>query len=100
MKVRKPKRADAVGARKRRDGASAWLGAEIELIIRERERLLLAAGAAAALFSTLDIGDLPLRARASLERLGATLASLSDETLSDAMEQMLVEHDAERQPAH
>ena len=100
MKVRKHKRADAVAARRRRDGATAWLGAEIELIIREREHLLHAAGAAAALVSALDLGDLPVQARASLRRLGATLASLSDETLSDAMEQMIVEHGAERQPAH
>jgi hypothetical protein len=100
MMVRKQKRTLGAVARKRRDGAKAWLGAEIELIIRERERLLHAAGAAAALFSALDIADLPLKARASLRRLGATLASLSDETLSDAMEQMIVQHDAKRQPAH
>ena len=99
MMVRKHKRA-APAARKRRDGAQAWLGAEIELIIRERERLLHASGAAAALFSALEIRDLPLQARASLSRLGATLASLSDETLSDAMEQVIGSHAAEQQPAH
>jgi hypothetical protein len=76
----------------RKEKASAsrdWLGAEIELMLRERERLLQAAGAAAALFATLDIRDLPSEARQSLCTLGATLASLSDETLSDAMERVV-----------
>jgi hypothetical protein len=100
MTVRKQKRPGGAAARKRRAGPSAWLGAEIELIIRERERLLQAAGAAAALFNALEIRELPLQARASLRRLGATLASLSDETLSDAMEQMLGRQGAERSPAH
>jgi hypothetical protein len=100
MMVRKHKRAGAAAARKRRDGSKAWLGAEIELIIHERERLLQAAGAAAALFSALEIRDLPLQARASLRRLGVTLASLSDETLTDAMEQMIGSQGAEQQPAH
>jgi hypothetical protein len=100
MMARKYKRSGGNGARNRRGRANAWLSAEIELIIREHERLLDAAGAAAALFTALDIGTLPLEARDSLCRLGATLASLSDETLSDAMEQMLGKHGAERLPAH
>jgi hypothetical protein len=99
MTIRKQKRAGGAAARKRRTGPNAWLGAEIELIIREREGLLHAAGAAAALFKTLEIGELPLQARASLRRLGVTLASLSDETLADAMEQMLGTR-AERSAAH
>lgn len=76
-----------------------WLGAEIELMMRERERLLHAAGAAAALFTQLDVRDLPSQARASLWRLGATLASLSDETLADALEQVLSEADSRPSPA-
>lgn len=75
--------------RKRRDaseGSEGWLGAEIELVMRERERLLDAAAAAASLFQALDIRDLPAAARPSLCRLGATLSSLSDETLADALE--------------
>ena len=100
MMTRKNKRPGGTGARNRRGRANAWLGAEIELIIREHERLLHAAGAAAALFTALDIGALSLEARASLARLGATLASLSDETLSDALEQVLGKQGAERLPAH
>jgi hypothetical protein len=100
MMARKNKRPGGTAVRNRRDRANAWLGAEIELIIREHQRLLQAAGAAAALFTALDIGTLPQEARDSLHRLGATLASLSDETLSDAMEQMLGQHGAERLPAH
>lgn len=69
-----------------RGNARAWLGAEVELIIRERERLLQAAGAAASLFSTLDPRFLPREARESARQLGAILQSLPDETLTDAME--------------
>jgi hypothetical protein len=75
--------------RRRRSQSNRWLGAEIELMMRERERLLRAAGAAANLFTELDIRDLPDEARRSLCRLAATLASLSDETLTDAMEHAL-----------
>jgi hypothetical protein len=69
-------------------------------MIRERERLLHAAGAAASLFTALDIRDLPADARRSLCQLGATLASLSDETLSDAMEHVLGEVHGSPLPAH
>jgi hypothetical protein len=91
-------------ARKRRSKSERsperWLGAEIELMIRERERLLHAAGAAASLFTALDVRDLPAEARRSLCRLAATLASLSDETLSDAMEHVLAGQHRSRLPAH
>ena len=87
MMRRNQQRPNASSGRKRR-GANArtWLGAEIELIIRERERLLQAAGAAAALFTTLDPRSIPSRARESVRRLGAVLESLPDETLTDAIE--------------
>lgn len=83
---RKQKR--SATAKRRRSNAQAWLGTEIELLMRERERLLHAAGAAAALFTALNIRDLPAEARRSLQALGATLASLPDETLSDAMQSL------------
>jgi hypothetical protein len=73
---------------RRRRGAQGWLGTEIELLMHERERLLLAAGAAASLFTALNIRDLPADARRSLRALGASLASLPDETLSDAMQSL------------
>lgn len=78
----------------------SWLRAEMELMIGERERLLHAAGAAASLFTALDIRDLPADARRSLCQLAATLASLSDETLSDAMEHVLDGQLRPRLPAH
>ena len=94
------KRTGSRVARRRRSKSDPWLGAEIELMIRERERLLHAAGAAASLFTALDIRDLPAGARRSLCQLGATLASLSDETLSDAMEHVLGGQRRSRLPVH
>ena len=73
----------------RRGDAHAWLGAEIELIIRERERLLHAAGAAAALFKALDPKQIPRELRASVGRLAAVLSALPEETLTDAIEASL-----------
>lgn len=75
--------------RRRGAGTKTWLGTEIELIIRERERLLRTAGAAAALFTALNIRDFPREAREPMRRLGITLESLPDETLTDAIEQIL-----------
>lgn len=86
MMKRGMKRSGARGAARGRGDARAWLGAEIELIIRERERLLQAAGAAAALFSALDPSQVPQRALASVRELGSVLQSLSEETLTDAIE--------------
>jgi hypothetical protein len=101
---RKHNQVGSTAVRKRRSKseprAESWLGAEIELMMRERERLLHAAGAAASLFTALDIRDLPAEARRSLCRLGATLASLSDETLADAMEHVLGRHIRSQLPAH
>ena len=70
----------------RRDSKREFLAAEIELIIRERERLLQAAGAAAALFTRLNIRQIPREAREQVRRLGAVLDALPEETLTDAME--------------
>ena len=50
----------------------------------EREHLLQAAGAAAALFSKLNLRDFPSEAREPIRRLGAVLDTLSEETLTDA----------------
>jgi hypothetical protein len=69
------------------------VGAEIELIIRERERLLHAAGAAASLFSALDPQALPHAARASAHALGTVLQALPEETLTDAIEMALGRRD-------
>jgi hypothetical protein len=75
------------GAAKGRRGAKQdLLATEIELIIRERERLLQAAGAAAALFTRLNIRQIPREAREQVRRLGAVLDALPEETLTDAIE--------------
>jgi hypothetical protein len=84
------KTAQGTAVRKRRGAAPrTWLGTEIELIIRERERLLQAAGAAATLFTALNIRDVPREAREPVRRLGVVLESLSEETLTDAIELLL-----------
>jgi hypothetical protein len=80
----------ARGAAKKRRGATrTWLGAEVELIIRERERLLRTAGAAAALITKVNLADFPQDARESVRRLGTMLGALPEETLTDAFEQLL-----------
>jgi hypothetical protein len=101
MARRNAKHPNGATGRKQRGEAQAWLGAEIELIIRERERLLQAAGAAAALFTALDLTRIPHKARAPVRRLAAVLGALSEETLTDAIETSLQRgtHGAVR-PAH
>lgn len=92
-RISKGKAGHATG---RRPGdARSWLGAEIELIIRERERLLQAAGAAASLFSTLDPRHLSREARESARQLGMILQSLPEETLTDAIETEVVRREVE-----
>ena len=71
--------------KRRRSATKPLLPTEIERIIRERERLLQAAGAAAALFSKLNIRDFPSEAREPVRTLGAALDTLSEETLTDAI---------------
>jgi len=89
MARRNSKHPNVSSGRRQRGDAHAWLGAEIELIIRERERLLQAAGAAAALFTALDPRRIPREARASVRRLAAVLGALPEETLTDAIEMSL-----------
>lgn len=86
MMKRGTKRSGARAAPRVRGDAKAWLGAEIELIIRERDGLLQAAGAAASLFSALDPNLVPREARESVRELGTVLQSLPEETLTDAIE--------------
>jgi len=89
MMRRNQKLPSSAAGKKARGDAKAWLGAEIELIIRERERLLHAAGAAAALFTALDPARIPREAQACVRRLAAVLGSLPEETLTDAIETSL-----------
>lgn len=87
--MRKGRQRGAATGKGRRVSHQRFLAAEVELIIRERERLLRTAGAAAALFTRLNIRDFPRDAREQLRRLGAVLDALPEETLTDAMEVMI-----------
>lgn len=90
MMKRISKRTAGRTAARERGNARSWLEAEIELIIRERERLLHTAGAAASLFSALDPRLLPREAREFVRNLGVILQSLPEETLTDAIETAVV----------
>jgi hypothetical protein len=83
--MRKGKQKGSTPIKVRRGSKRDFLAAEIELIIRERERLLQAAGAAAALFTRLNIRQIPREAREQVRRLGAVLDALPEETLTDAI---------------
>jgi hypothetical protein len=87
--MRKGRQNGSAPARGRRGTQKNMLATEIELIIRERERLLQAAGAAAALFTRLNIRDVPRNAREPVRRLGAVLNALPEETLTDAIELLI-----------
>ena len=76
----------AGGSKARGARARVLLGPEIELMMREHQRLLRTTGAAAALVSALDLRVLPRSARAPVRRLGALLDAMPDETLADALE--------------
>jgi hypothetical protein len=84
--MRKDRQKGGVSNKGRRRSKHNFLATEIELIIRERERLLQAAGAAAALFTRLNIREIPRDAREQVRRLGAVLDALPEETLTDAIE--------------
>ena len=84
--MRKGRQKGGATSKGRRGPKQDLLATEIELIIRERERLLQAAGAAAALFSRLNIREIPREAREQVRRLGAVLDALPEETLTDAIE--------------
>ena len=84
--MRKGKQRGSAPNRGPRGDKQDFLATEIELIIRERERLLQAAGAAAALFTRLNIRDIPREAREQVRRLGAVLDARPEETLTDAIE--------------
>lgn len=84
--MRKGRQKGGATSKGRRGGRKDLLATEIELIIRERERLLQAAGAAAALFTRLNIRMIPREAREQVRRLGVVLDALPEETLTDAIE--------------
>ena len=69
----------------------ALLSAEIELLMRERARLLKVVGAAAVLVANTDPKSLRDAAMVAAEMLSKTLNALPEETLKDALESVHAE---------
>lgn len=61
------------------------LRAEVELLMKERAALLKVTGAAAGLVAELDSHDLPQGTVEAAELLAASINSLSEESLQDAL---------------
>jgi hypothetical protein len=61
------------------------LRAELELLMKERENLLIIAGAATGLIAELNTHDLPIRTVEAADLLATTINKLSEETLQDAL---------------
>jgi hypothetical protein len=61
------------------------LSAELELLMKERQNLLIIAGAAAGLIAELNTSDLPIRTVEAADLLATTINKLSEETLQDAL---------------
>jgi len=64
----------------------AMLRDEIELLMRERTRLLCVVGAAAVMVANTNGRDLPAEAAEAAEMLSKCVNALSEETLRDALE--------------
>jgi hypothetical protein len=72
---------------------------ELEMLMRERQKLLQVAGAAAVLVANLDSDALPDDQDTidAAEVLAESLNELSEETLQDALDSVRAEFDAEAQ---
>ncbi|EXI92045.1 MAG: hypothetical protein AW12_00886 [Candidatus Accumulibacter sp. BA-94] len=70
---------------RRRDGVASLLGQEIEILMRERQRLLQVVGATAALIASLDTRDLPAASVRAADIVASAINALSDESLRDAL---------------
>jgi hypothetical protein len=64
---------------------NSMLRAELELLMKERETLLVIAGAAASLIAELNSDDLPIRTVEAADLLATNVNLLPDETLQDAL---------------
>jgi hypothetical protein len=64
---------------------NSMLRAELELLMKERETLLIIAGAATGLIAELNTHDLPIRSVEAADLLATTINKLSEETLQDAL---------------
>jgi hypothetical protein len=69
----------------------AMLGEEVEILMRERARLLKVVGAAAVLVANTDPESLRDEAMDAAEMLSETLNALPEETLRDALESVQAE---------
>lgn len=67
------------------------LSKEIEMLMKERTRLLKVAGAAAVLVANTDAKRLPTGAMDAAEMLSEMLNALPEETLKDALESVQAE---------
>lgn len=61
------------------------LRTELELLIKEREKLLVIAGVAAGLIAEINTNDLPIRTVEAADLLSTTINQLPEETLQDAL---------------
>ncbi len=64
---------------------SSMLRSELELLMKEREKLLIITGAAAGLIAELNTEDLPIRTVEAADLLATTINKLPEETLQDAL---------------
>jgi hypothetical protein len=64
---------------------NSMLRAEVELLMKEREKLLIIAGAAAGLIAELNTADLPIRTVEAADVLATNINNISEETLQDAL---------------
>jgi len=58
---------------------------ELELLVKEREILLIIAGASAGLIAELNSSDLPIRTVEAADLLSTTINKLPEESLQDAL---------------
>ncbi len=63
----------------------SMLRSELELLMKEREKLLIIAGAAAGLIAELNTEDLPIRTVEAADLLATNINKLPEETLQDAL---------------
>jgi hypothetical protein len=64
---------------------NSMLRSELELLMKERDTLLIIAGAATGLIAELNTHDLPIRTVEAADLLATTINKLSEETLQDAL---------------
>ncbi len=64
---------------------SHMLRKEVELLMKEREILLVIAGAAAGLIAEIKTSDLPILTVEAADLLATTINQLPEETLQDAL---------------